>query len=136
MKFDKRFLAKMVPEMKQYYMDYQILVEQIRLVRKAAYTLGSAFADLNGTKICSVLRFCGPSSKDSSFLTHPPLISSQRTLKTRRAIRLLSVHWSLSSASGSCWKKTCNELRRGTMSAWSATSPSFTNWSIEPYNTD
>lgn len=51
MKFDKRFLAKMVPEMKQYYMDYQLLVEQIRLVRKAAYTLGSAFADLNGTKI-------------------------------------------------------------------------------------
>jgi hypothetical protein len=47
MKFDKRFLAKMVPEMKQHYIDYQILVEQIRLVRRAAYTLGSAFADLN-----------------------------------------------------------------------------------------
>lgn len=49
MKFDRRFLASMVPEMKQHYLDYKILVEQIRLVRKAAFTLGSAFADLNGT---------------------------------------------------------------------------------------
>lgn len=57
MKFDKRFLAKMVPEMKQYYMDYQLLVAQIRLVRKAAYTLGSAFADLNGTRISDICCF-------------------------------------------------------------------------------
>ena len=51
MKFDKQFQAKMVPEMKQHYLDYKILVEQIRLVRKAAFTLGSAFADLNGALI-------------------------------------------------------------------------------------
>lgn len=60
MKFDKRFLAKMVPEMKQHYLDYQLLVEQIRLVRKAAYTLGSAFADLNGSlkeEFCVSLAF-------------------------------------------------------------------------------
>lgn len=54
MKFDKRFLAKMVPEMKQHYLDYKILVDQIRLVRHAAYTLGSAFANLNGACVLSV----------------------------------------------------------------------------------
>lgn len=47
----------MVPEMKQHYLDYKILVEQIRLVRHAAYTLGSAFANLNGADVFLALLF-------------------------------------------------------------------------------
>lgn len=48
MKFETVYLSKMIPEMKQNYIDYKMLVEQIKLVRRTALILGNAYSHLNG----------------------------------------------------------------------------------------